>query len=168
MSYIIKTYNGDTPLYFYRLCRPMYQQTRRPAFREDIADAHVFDNKDRAYRMMALISAIHSDIKLELEEIRGETVVRGEDGYVPLEKTVKAMLSNDPAVRMWAEYEQLNTRRHKLKEYRKSLDGLSTDPAKMEVIDEQIAHMHSYMIDLLTRCEFEGIDLTEVEKTLNQ
>lgn len=168
MSYIIKTYNGDTPLYFYMLCRPMYQQTRRPAFREDIADAHVFDNKDRAYRMMALISAINSDVKLELEEIHGETAVRGEDGYVPLEKTVKAMLSDDPAVRMWAEYEQLNTRRHKLKEYRKSLDGLSTDPAEMEVIDEQIAHMHSYMIDLLTRCEFEGIDLTEVEKTLNQ
>jgi hypothetical protein len=69
---------------------------------------------------------------------------------------------------MWAEYEQLNTRRHRLKEYRKSLDGLSTDPAEMEVIDEQIAHMHSYMIDLLTRCELEGIDLTEVEKKLTE
>lgn len=168
MSYIIKTMNGDTPLYFYKLCRKVYQDKATPAFRGAITDAYVFDTQERAYRMMAIISGLGTGLKLELDETPKTSSLRGEDGYVPLEKTVDAMLSDDPALRLWAEYEQLNTRRHKLKEYRKSLDGLSTDPAELEVIDEQIAHMHSYMIDLLTRCEYEGIDLTEVEKTLNQ
>ena len=168
MSYIIRTMNGDTPLYFYKLCRKVYQDKATPAFRENISDAYVFDTKERAYRMMAIISGLGTGLNLELDETPKTGSLRGEDGYVLLEKTVEAMLSKDHVIRMWAEYEQLNTRRHKLKEYRKSLDGLSTDPAELEVVDAQIAHMHSYMIDLLTRCEFAGIDLTEVEKTLNQ
>lgn len=166
MGYIIRTMNGDTPLYFYKLCRPLYQQNRLPAFREDISDAYVFDTKERAYRMMAVISSLGTGINLELDETLKTSGLRGEDGYIPLEKTVDAMLSDDPALRLWAEYEQLNTRRHRLKEYRKSL--VNTDPAELEVIDEQITNMHNYMVNLLVRCEYEGIDLTKVEKTLNQ
>lgn len=170
MSYIIKTYDGNKPLYFYRMCRRVYQQDETPAFREDLADARIFVMKDDAYRMMATIAESHPEIHLELEKVQLEmeeipekSSLRDSDGYVSLENTVAAMLSDDPAERLWAEYEQLNTRRHKLKEYRKRIEQ-SADHVELEMLDEQIAHMHRYMIDLLTRCEFKKIDLTKVEK----
>lgn len=163
MSYIIKTYDGDKPLYFYKLCRKVYQQDGTPAFREDLVDAYVFSRKDEAYHVMGEIAKNYPEVHLELEEIPEKGTLRDSDGYVPLEKTVEAMLSGNPAERIWAEYEQLNTRRHKLKEYRKTIE-LDAGPIELEMIDEQIAHMHSYMIDLLTRCEYKKIDLTKAEK----
>lgn len=168
MNYVIKTYNGDRPLYFYKLCRKVYQYKVTPAFQEDIADAYVFDTKDRAYRIMSIISGLHPELHLELEELKENTSLRGPDGYVPLKNTVRAMLSNDFRRRLWAEYEQLNTRRHALKKYRAHLDKDKADPAELVVIDEQLKHMHAYMIDILTRCKFAGVDLDEVEKEVNE
>ena len=168
MSYILKTYNGDIPLYFYKLCRKVYQSKVTPAFQEDIADAYVFDTKERAYRMMSIISGLHLGLHLELEELKENTSLRGPDGYVPLKNTVHAMLSDVFRKRLWAEYEQLNTRRRALKEYRAHLGNDKADPAELAVIDEQIEHMHDYMIDLLTRCEFAGVDLDKVEKEVNE
>lgn len=164
MSYILKTYNGDTPIYFYKLCRKVYQDEETPAFREEIENAYVFDTKERAYRMMALIAGKYPEVHLELEEIEAPKL-RGEDGYVPLEKTVKAMLSDKNSHRLWAEYEQLNTRRHLLKEVRAMVpDGCENTMTML--MDEQIRHMHFYMLDLLNRCNELGIDLDEVEKEI--
>lgn len=165
MGYVIRTMNGDTPTYFCKLCRKVYKDTAVPDFREEIEDAYVFDTKERAYRMMAIISSLDTGINLELDETPKARGLRGEDGYVPLEKTVKAMLSGDFKQRLWAEYEQLNTRRHKLKERRNKLSQYA-DPGDLLVMDAQIIHMHSYMIDLLDQCRLHGIDLTEVEKGL--
>ena len=168
MSYIIKTYDGDKVLYFYKMCRKVYTPDETPAFREDLADAHIFAMKDEAYLVMAQIAKIDPDVHLELEEIAKKSSLRDLDGYVPLKNTVAAMLSDDHAERIWAEYQQLNTRRHKLKEHRNSLKRLCANPVELKMIDEQIDHMFSYMMDLLTRCEFEGINLSEVEKGLHQ
>lgn len=164
MSYIIKSMSEGKPYYFYKLCRRVYQNLKTPAFYEDIDHAYIFDTKERAYRMMSIIANRYPSIHLELEEIEDHHSLRGPDGYVPLENTVDAMLSDFPDRRLWAEYEQLNTRHHRLKEYRKGLDENLTNPAKLSEIDEQLANMHGYMVSLLMRCDHEGIDLDEVEK----
>ena len=160
MSCIIKTYNEGTPIYFHKLCRRVYQQEKTPAFRGEIEDAYVFDSVERAERMKSLILERYPDINLEIEELS----LRGPDGYVPLEKTVNAMLSEDFRHRLWAEYEQLNTRRHQLKEYRKKL--MDSDPLKVEAVTDQIDAMHTYMISILDRCWLLKIDLAEVEKEI--
>lgn len=163
MSCIIKTYNEGTPIYFHKLCRRVYQQEKTPAFRGEIEDAYVFDSVERAERMKSLILERYPDIKLEIEQLS----LRGPDGFVPLENTVNAMLSEDFRHRLWAEYEQLNTRRHKLKEYRKKLmESDDSDPLEVEVVTDQIDAMHTYMIAILDRCRLFSIDLAEVEKEI--
>lgn len=164
MSFILKTYNGDKPLYFYKLCRRVYHDQRTPAFKEEIEDAYVFDTRERACNMLTLICGMHPELTLEVEELKHN--LRGPDGYVPLENTVKAMLSEDMHHRLWAEYEQLNTRRHLLKEYRKQLNETMATPYEKDLADEQIKSMHDYMISILDRCRFMGIDLSEVEKEI--
>ena len=167
MSYIIKTrLDGDETYYFYKFCRKVYQDQKTPAFREDIESAYVFDTKERAYRMMSIIAGLYPALNMEIEEVTEPVkTLRGPDGYVPLENTIDAMLSADFRHRLWAEYEQLNTRRHKLKELRKKMSE-HAEAVELLAIDAQITHMHSYMIDLLDRCRLNDIDLTEVEKEL--
>lgn len=165
MRYVIKTYDRDKTLYFYKTIRKPYKQDETPAFRTKIEEAQVFDNKLEAVKMLIVLRALYPGIYFDLEKTKG---FRGPDGYVPLKNTVRAMLSNDFRRRLWAEYEQLNTRRHALKEYRAHLDKDKADPAELVVIDEQLKHMHDYMLDLLTRCEFTGVDLDEVEKEVDE
>lgn len=165
MSFILKTYNGDKPLYYYKMCRKVYKQEETPAFREEIEDAYVFDTRERACNMLTLICGMHPELTLEVEELKSPSL-RGEDGYVPLEKTVKAMLSEDLHERLWAEYEQLNTRRHLLKEYRKQLNEARAARYEKDLVDEQIKAMHEYMIAILDRCRLMDIDLNKVEKEI--
>ena len=162
MSYIIKADNEGMPLYFHKMCRRVYRQEQTPAFQEDIEDAYVFDSVERAERMKGIILERYPDINLEIEELSS----RGPDGYVPLEKTVKAMLSDDFRHRLWAEYEQLNTRRHQLKLYRKEQCVKGADDSMIHMLNDQVNHMHSYMLDILNRCWLLGIDLEEVEKEI--
>ena len=165
MSYVIKTYDRDKTLYFSKMVRNPYKQKVTPAFREEIDAAQVFADKMEAMKEMIALMALCHGLDFDLEKIND---LRGPDGYVPLKNTVHAMLSDDFRKRLWAEFEQLNTRRHALKEYRAHLDKDKADPAELVVIDEQIEHMHDYMIDLLTRCEFAGVDLDKVEKEVNE
>jgi len=167
MAYILKTYDGEKPMYFYKMCRWVYQNKQIPAFRDDIEDALIFDSKAEAYYTMADIARNYPEVDLQLEKIKEVYRLRGEDGYVPLEKTAAAMCSDDFRERIWAEYEQLNTRRHELKEYRKRLSK-GGNPKHLELLDKQINDMHDYMMDLLNRCNFEGIDLDEVEKEIEK
>jgi hypothetical protein len=165
MSYVIKTYARDKNLYFYKRVRKPYKQEETPAFCEKIKDAQVFADKLEAVKMIIILRALCPGLDFDLEKTKS---LRGPDGYIPLKNTVPAMLSRDFRKRIWAEYEQLNTRRHALKEYRAHLDKDKADPAELVVVDEQLEHMHEYMIDLLTRCEFAGVDLDEVEKEVNE
>ena len=162
MSYVIKANNEGTPLYFYKMCRRVYRQEQTPAFQEYIEDAYVFDSAERAERMKDIIHERHPDLKLEIEKLS----LRGPDGYVPLEKTVNAMLSDDFRHRLWAEYEQLNTRRHQLKLYRKEQCEKGADDLLIHILNDQVNHMHSYMLDILNLCWLLDIDLTEVEKEI--
>ena len=162
MSYVIKADNEGTPLYFYKMCRRVYRQEHTPAFKKDIEDAYVFDSAERAERMKDIIHERHPDLKLEIEKLSQ----RGPDGYVPLEKTVNAMLSDDFRHRLWAEYEQLNTRRHQLKLYRKEQCEEGADEFLIHILNEQVNHMQDYMLGILDRCRLLGIDLTEVEKEI--
>ena len=162
MSYIIKTYDRDKTLYFHRMCRRVYRDTETPAFQTEIGEAYIFDTKERAYRMMAQISERYPEVHLELEEIKAPGL-RGEDGYVPLEKTASAMTSNRTIQRIWAEYEQVNTRQHNLEEYAKTL---SPDEKMFSLVEEQIEAMGRYMFCILERCKLMGIDLDKVEKTI--
>ena len=162
MSYVIKADNEGTPLYFYKMCRRVYRQEQTPAFQEDIEDAYVFDSAERAERMKDIIHERHPDLKLEIEKLS----LRGPDGYVPLEKTVNAMLSDDFRHRLWAEYEQLNTRRHQLKLYRKEQCEEGADDFLIHILNEQVNHMQDYMLGILDRCRLLDIDLTEVEKEI--
>lgn len=162
MSYVIKADNEGTPLYFYKMCRRVYRQKQTPAFKKDIEDAYVFDSAERAERMKDIIHERHPDLKLEIEKLS----LRGPDGYVPLEKTVNGMLSDDFRHRLWAEYEQLNTRRHQLKLYRKELCENGADDFQIQNLNEQVNHMQGYMLDILDRCRLMGIDLEEVEKEI--
>ena len=162
MSYVIKADNEGTPLYFYKMCRRVYRQEQTPAFQEDIEDAYVFDSAERAERMKDIIHERHPDLKLEIEKLS----LRGPDGYVPLEKTVNAMLSDDFRHRLWAEYEQLNTRRHQLKLYRKEQCEKGADDFLIHILNEQVNHMQDYMLGILDRCRLLDIDLTEVEKEI--
>ena len=162
MSYVIKADNEGTPLYFYKMGRRVYRQEQTPAFKKDIEDAYVFDSAERAERMKDIIHERHPDLKLEIEKLS----LRGPDGYVPLEKTVNAMLSDDFRHRLWAEYEQLNTRRHQLKLYRKEQCEKGADDLLIHILNDQVNHMHSYMLDILNLCWFLDIDLTEVEKEI--
>lgn len=162
MSYVIKADNEGTPLYFYKMYRRVYQQKQTPAFQEDIQDAYVFDSVERAERMKDIIHDRHPDLKLEIEKLS----LRGPDGYVPLEKTINAMLSDDFRHRLWAEYEQLNTRRHQLKLYRKEQCEKGTGDFLIGILNEQVNHMQDYMLDILDRCRLLDIDLTEVEKEI--
>lgn len=162
MSYVIKIEDSGKALYFYKLCRRVYQE-EVPAFREDIEDAYVFDTMAHAKLMRDRILEGYPHLrKLEIEKLS----LRGPDGYVPLEKTVKAMLSDDFRHRLWAEYEQLNTRRHQLKLYRKEQCEKGADDFLIHILNEQVNHMQSYMLDILGRCEFLDINLTEVEKEI--
>lgn len=162
MSYVIKANNEGMPLYFYKMCRRVYRQEQTPAFQEDIEDAYVFDSVERAERMKDIIHERHPDLKLEIEKIS----LRGPDGYVPLEKTVNAMLSDDFRHRLWAEYEQLNTRRHQLKLYRKEQCEKGADDFLIHILNEQVNHMQDYMLSILDRCRLLDIDLEEVEKEI--
>lgn len=162
MSCVLKTDNNGQTLYFYKMCRRVYQQKQTPAFQEDIQDAYVFDSVERAERMKGLITERYPDLKLEIEKLS----LRGPDGYVPLEKTVKAMLSDDFRHRLWAEYEQLNTRRHQLKMYRKEQCEKGADDFLIDILNDQVNHMQDYMLGILDRCKLLGIDLTEVEKEI--
>lgn len=162
MSCIIKTYNNGTPIYLHNLCRRVYQQETTPTFREKIEDAYVFDSVERAERMKSIIHKRYPEIKLEIEALS----LRGPDGYVPLENTVNAMLSEDFRHRLWAEYEQLNTRRHQLKLYRKEQCEKGADDFLIHILNEQVNHMQSYMLDILDRCRVLRIDLEEVEKEI--
>ena len=162
MSYVIKIEDSGKALYFYKLCRRVYQE-EVPAFREDIEDAYVFDTMAHAKLMRDRILEGYPHLrKLEIEKLS----LRGPDGYVPLENTVKAMLSDDFRKRLWAEYEQLNTRRHQLKMYRKEQCNNGLEPRKLQILTDQINHMQNYMLDILDRCRLLRIDLTEVEKEI--
>lgn len=162
MSYVIKTDNEGMPLYFYKMRWISFRREETPVFQEDIEDAEVFDSVEQAESMMDIIHESHPDLKLEIEQLS----LRGLDGYVPLENTVDAMLSDDYKHRLWAEYEQLNTRRHQLKLYRKAQCEKGADDSLIHMLNDQVNHMHSYMLDILNRCWLLGIDLEEVEKEI--
>lgn len=162
MSCILKVNDNGKTFYFYKMCRRVYQQEQTPAFHEDIEDAYVFDSVERAERMKDIIHEHHPDLKLEIKKLS----LRGPDGYVPLEKTVNAMLSDDFRHRLWAEYEQLNTRRHQLKLYRKEQCEEGADDSLIDVLNYQVNHMQNYMLDILDRCRVLRIDLEEVEKEI--
>lgn len=173
MKYVIKNDHGDG-VYFKRMCTnvPGREGLNTPAFIETIDAAYVFDNAERALRMMGLISKLYPQMGLSLVPIEeeAEPTIRDYTGYVPLEKTVDAMVSDDYRKRLWAEYEQVNTRRARLKRRmqryeRKPYKTLEDDPEYRAML-AQINAMHDYMLAILNRCEAIGVDLDKVEKEI--
>ena len=166
MNYILVSKDVDGEYYFRHWCRhvPGRNGENTPVFSEEHDDAYVFDTVERAKRMAGLINHKYPGVKVEVVELDDDVDTLRVDGYVPLEKTVDAMCSDDFRVRLWAEYEQANTRRANLKKKRD--ESVKESKLYIELMDEQIKAMHDYMLTILARCEALGIDLDEVEKEI--
>lgn len=176
MKYVIKNDHGDG-VYFHQMCKevPGREGLDTPTFHESIDEAYVFDNAERTLRMMGLISKLYPLMGLTMvpvNEALSETSLRDRDGYVPLEKTMDAMVSDDFRERLWAEYEQANTRRARLKRRmerfkRKPYKTVEDDP-EYAAMKDQAEAMHQYMLAILNRCEAMDLDLDAVEKKIEE
>ena len=168
MSFVIRATGWKAPIYFKNMIdNPEYERSHinpkyTPNFKKSIKEAQFYDTREEATCALEAIEDACPDLAVHVKQINDDKLsLRGKDGYVPLVNTTKAMCSFDYEERLWAEYEQLNTRRHKLKEALAL--GNINDPKEREIVEEQIRHMHSYMIDLLARLNLMDSDLNEIE-----